>query len=285
MIIAASHNGHYMCANECEYDSVGESISGDCLGVYVVLYMLLCPSPMRCFVMCRLLHLPSLLPPPPSIFTPPSLSPPPPPNLHPSLSLFFPPQSSPLPPSPSPPQSSPLPLPPSPLNLHPSLSLPPPLNLHPSLSLPPPSIFTPSSPSLPPRSSPLPLSPSPLDLHPSLPPPPLDLHPSLSSSLPTLQKGSGYHLDLLIVGIMIFVHSILGLPWVVGATVRSITHVQSLFILSPCTAPGERPKFIGVRYRATPTTASLVSKPPIIIHNSHVHVHHCEIQSTFTCTY
>jgi hypothetical protein len=62
-----------------------------------------------------------------------------------------------------------------------------------------------------------------------------------------LKKGSGYHLDLLIVGIMIFVHSILGLPWVVGATVRSITHVQSLFILSPCTAPGERPKFIGVR--------------------------------------
>jgi hypothetical protein len=62
-----------------------------------------------------------------------------------------------------------------------------------------------------------------------------------------LKKGSGYHLDLLIVGIMIFVHSVLGLPWVVGATVRSITHVQSLFILSPCTAPGERPKFIGVR--------------------------------------
>lgn len=75
---------------------------------------------------------------------------------------------------------------------------------------------------------------------PLCPPPP----PSLSA----LQKGSGYHMDLLIVGIMIFVHSALGIPWVVGATVRSITHVQSLFILSPCTAPGERPKFIGVRY-------------------------------------
>ena len=68
------------------------------------------------------------------------------------------------------------------------------------------------------------------------------------SLLVSLQKGSGYHLDLLIVGVMIFVHSVLGLPWVVGATVRSITHVQSLFILSPCTAPGERPKFIGVRF-------------------------------------
>lgn len=62
-----------------------------------------------------------------------------------------------------------------------------------------------------------------------------------------LKKGPGYHLDLLIVGILIFFHSLLGLPWVVGATVRSITHVQSLFIYSPCTAPGERPKFLGVR--------------------------------------
>ena len=84
----------------------------------------------------------------------------------------------------------------------------------------------------------------------SLPPSVDDFTPPLPL-LVSLQKGSGYHLDLLIVGIMIFVHSVLGLPWVVGATVRSITHVQSLFILSPCTAPGERPKFIGVRFDKT----------------------------------
>ena len=79
-------------------------------------------------------------------------------------------------------------------------------------------------------------------LRPSLPPPPCPL------ALPLLQKGSGYHLDMLIVGVLIFVHSLLGLPWVVGATVRSITHVQSLFRYSPTAAPGERPKFLGVWY-------------------------------------
>lgn len=46
---------------------------------------------------------------------------------------------------------------------------------------------------------------------------------------------------------LIGVFSLLGLPWVVGATVRSIAHVQSLFLYSPCTAPGERPKFLGVK--------------------------------------
>ena len=62
-----------------------------------------------------------------------------------------------------------------------------------------------------------------------------------------LQKGSGYHLDMMIVALLIIVFSFLGLPWVVGATVRSIAHVQSLFIYSPTTAPGERPKFLGVK--------------------------------------
>lgn len=63
----------------------------------------------------------------------------------------------------------------------------------------------------------------------------------------SVQKGPGYHLDLLIVGCLIFLHSALGLPWVVGATVVSISHVQSLYLYSPCTAPGERPNFLGVR--------------------------------------
>lgn len=69
----------------------------------------------------------------------------------------------------------------------------------------------------------------------------------ITLSLPTLQKGPGYHLDLFIVGCLIFLHSAMGLPWVVGATVVSISHVQSLYLYSPCTAPGERPKFLGVR--------------------------------------
>ena len=61
------------------------------------------------------------------------------------------------------------------------------------------------------------------------------------------QKGAGYHLDLLLVGVIIGICSILGLPWVVAATVLSVGHVQSLFLESSCTAPGEKPRFLGVR--------------------------------------
>ncbi|KAJ8320799.1 hypothetical protein KUTeg_002386 [Tegillarca granosa] len=62
-----------------------------------------------------------------------------------------------------------------------------------------------------------------------------------------LEKGCGYHLDLLIVAILIIVNSFLGLPYFVAATVLSINHVMSLKKESECTAPGERPKFLGVR--------------------------------------
>lgn len=43
-----------------------------------------------------------------------------------------------------------------------------------------------------------------------------------------LQKGAAYDLDLLIVGCLLGLCSILGLPWLVGATVRSLSHVRSL---------------------------------------------------------
>ncbi|KAE8581069.1 hypothetical protein XENTR_v10024657 [Xenopus tropicalis] len=62
-----------------------------------------------------------------------------------------------------------------------------------------------------------------------------------------LKKGCGYHLDLLMVGIMLGVCSVMGLPWFVAATVLSITHVNSLKLESECSAPGEQPKFLGIR--------------------------------------
>ena len=43
-----------------------------------------------------------------------------------------------------------------------------------------------------------------------------------------LKKGHGYHLDLLIVGILIPICGLLGLPFYVAATVQSIAHVHSL---------------------------------------------------------
>ncbi|XP_078095619.1 sodium bicarbonate cotransporter 3-like isoform X4 [Mustelus asterias] len=62
-----------------------------------------------------------------------------------------------------------------------------------------------------------------------------------------LKKGCGYHLDLLMVSIMLGICSIMGLPWFVAATVLSISHVNSLKVESECSAPGEQPKFLGIR--------------------------------------
>uniref|UniRef100_A0A8C8S6I6 Anion exchange protein n=1 Tax=Pelusios castaneus TaxID=367368 RepID=A0A8C8S6I6_9SAUR len=62
-----------------------------------------------------------------------------------------------------------------------------------------------------------------------------------------LKKGCGYHLDLLVVGVMLGICSIMGLPWFVAATVLSISHVNSLKVESDCSAPGEQPKFLGIR--------------------------------------
>ncbi|KAM9368113.1 electroneutral sodium bicarbonate exchanger 1 [Phaethornis superciliosus] len=62
-----------------------------------------------------------------------------------------------------------------------------------------------------------------------------------------LKKGCGYHLDLFVVAVMLGVCSVMGLPWFVAATVLSITHVNSLKIESSCSAPGEQPKFLGIR--------------------------------------
>ncbi|NXW52245.1 S4A8 protein, partial [Nyctiprogne leucopyga] len=62
-----------------------------------------------------------------------------------------------------------------------------------------------------------------------------------------LKKGCGYHLDLFVVAVMLGVCSVMGLPWFVAATVLSITHVNSLKVESECSAPGEQPKFLGIR--------------------------------------
>ena len=46
---------------------------------------------------------------------------------------------------------------------------------------------------------------------------------------------------------MIIICSIFGLPWFVAATVLSINHVRSLTRESECSAPGEKPQFLGIR--------------------------------------
>ncbi|VDI60796.1 solute carrier family 4 (sodium bicarbonate transporter), member 10 [Mytilus galloprovincialis] len=75
-----------------------------------------------------------------------------------------------------------------------------------------------------------------------------------------LKKGCGYHLDLTVATICIVVCSFFGLPWYVAATVRSMSHVNSLKMESKCTAPGEKPVFLGCReQRLTPLVIAILN--------------------------
>ncbi|NXO79371.1 S4A4 protein, partial [Sitta europaea] len=62
-----------------------------------------------------------------------------------------------------------------------------------------------------------------------------------------LQKGAGFHLDLLCVSLLMVVTSVTGLPWYVSATVISLAHMESLRKESATSAPGEHPQFLGIR--------------------------------------
>lgn len=43
-----------------------------------------------------------------------------------------------------------------------------------------------------------------------------------------LRKGPAFHLDLLVIGLIMALSSVFGLPWIVAATVHSLNHVKSL---------------------------------------------------------
>ncbi|XP_028919052.1 anion exchange protein 3 [Ornithorhynchus anatinus] len=62
-----------------------------------------------------------------------------------------------------------------------------------------------------------------------------------------LQKGSGFHLDLLLIGTLGGVCGLFGLPWLTAATVRSVTHVNALTVMRTAIAPGDKPQIQEVR--------------------------------------
>lgn len=62
-----------------------------------------------------------------------------------------------------------------------------------------------------------------------------------------MKKGSGYHLDQVLLGIITFIGGLFGLPWMCAATVRTLCHVSSLSVYSRYHAPGEKPKLVKVR--------------------------------------
>ncbi|XP_043923523.1 anion exchange protein 2 isoform X2 [Protopterus annectens] len=61
-----------------------------------------------------------------------------------------------------------------------------------------------------------------------------------------LVKGSGFHLDLLIIVAMGGFCALFGLPWLTAATVRSVTHANALTVMSKAVAPGDKPRIQNV---------------------------------------
>lgn len=62
-----------------------------------------------------------------------------------------------------------------------------------------------------------------------------------------LVKGSGFHLDLLLIVAMGGISALFGLPWLAGATVRSVTHANALTVMSKAVAPGDKPRIQEVK--------------------------------------
>ena len=62
-----------------------------------------------------------------------------------------------------------------------------------------------------------------------------------------LKKGSGYHLDLLLVGAFATVSGFMGFPFLCPATLRSISHISALSVWSRTVAPGEKAILLEVK--------------------------------------
>ena len=66
-----------------------------------------------------------------------------------------------------------------------------------------------------------------------------------------LQKGTGYHLNILVIGLSGIICGVLGCPFVTGATIRSVSHTSALIVSDPHHAPGEKPKMSVIEQRVT----------------------------------
>src|SRR5437016_51269 len=62
-----------------------------------------------------------------------------------------------------------------------------------------------------------------------------------------MKKGSGLHLDLVIVSLINVANSFLGAPWLCCATLRGIAHVTALTVYSQNNPPGEKPTIVEVK--------------------------------------
>lgn len=62
-----------------------------------------------------------------------------------------------------------------------------------------------------------------------------------------LKKGPGYNLDFFIVGLLVGLSSLLGLPWMCATPVHTVSHFHALSVLSTNNPPGEHPHLLEVK--------------------------------------
>lgn len=62
-----------------------------------------------------------------------------------------------------------------------------------------------------------------------------------------LKKGSGLHMDIVLLSILNAGCGVFGMPWHCAATVRSVTHVSAVTIMSRTHAPGDKPYIADVK--------------------------------------
>merc|ERR1719186_2377273 len=71
------------------------------------------------------------------------------------------------------------------------------------------------------------------------------------------KKGAGLHLDIVLLSFLNMFCALFGGPWICAATVRAVSHVSALTVMSTTHAPGDAPKVVGVKDQRL--SASVVS--------------------------
>ncbi|VDK49108.1 unnamed protein product [Anisakis simplex] len=69
-----------------------------------------------------------------------------------------------------------------------------------------------------------------------------------------VKKGTGYHFDLLLSGLLLVANALFGLPWLCAASMRTTAHIHSL-TLYRLRAPGQKPSIVGLREQRLTTVA------------------------------
>lgn len=97
-----------------------------------------------------------------------------------------------------------------------------------------------------------------------------------------LMKGTGFHLDLLLIVVVGGISALFGLPWLSAATVRSVTHTNALTVMSKAVAPGDKPRIQEVKEQRVTgfMVAVLVGMVAEYLQNGYCYLfclnHHCQ---------